>query len=259
MVGNSNNYNNVTMVDRAINILQELFNSNEPMGVSQISQKLDLPKATVYRILNTLSNRNFIEKDLTTDKYYLGLIFIQYGQKVKSKLNLKNISAPFMEKLCEEIGETINLGIPYEGNVITIFSTEGESSVLVSKLIPISPLHCSSIGKILLSEMDENEIQNYFNTNNLQQRTINTIIDFNYFLKEREKILKEKISYDNEEYEYGLTCIAYPIVNKDGKIIAGLSISGPTSRLEFKGIDNLADKLKKITDDISKQIKLSQL
>lgn len=252
-------YDTITMVDRAVQIMNEIFLSEEPIGVSEIAQNLDLPKATVYRILNTLCQKNIIIKDPDSDKYELGLIFIEFGEKVKSKLSLKTISEPLMEKLSKSIGESVNLGILHERDVLSICSIEGESSVLISKLIPISPLHCSSMGKILLSEMDDNKIREYFKSNRIQKRTINTIIDYDTFIIEREKILKEKFSFDREEYEYGLTCISCPITNKDGIVVAALSISGPTSRLQYKGLDNIMKELKNSAVQISEQVKTAML
>lgn len=100
--------------------------------------------------------------------------------------------------------------------------------------------------------MDEASLKEYFN-NKLEKRTINTIIRLDDFLKEKEEILKKDLSYDNEEYEYGLSCIATPI-KKDGEVIAAISISGPTTRLKFKNYDKLKEKLleakKKIEENI---------
>ncbi|MCT4621835.1 MAG: IclR family transcriptional regulator [Marinisporobacter sp.] len=259
MAKEKSNYTTITMVERGLQIMNQLFLAEDAMGVTEISQKLDLPKATVYRILNTLQQKNFIKKDEKTDKYELGLIFIQYGEKVKSKLNLKTIAKPFMKNLAEAIGESVNLGIYHEGNVITIYSEEGESSVLVSKLIPVSPLYCSSMGKIFLSTMTKEKIKSYFDTNKIQERTMNTITKYEDFMKEREDILRDVLSYDNEEYEYGLTCIACPIKNKEENIIAALSISGPTSRLKFKEMDDLIKEIRKTVDAISEQIKKTHL
>lgn len=259
MTVNKGNYDTITMVDRAVLILEEIFLADEYIGVSEIAQSLGLPKATVYRILNTLYQRNFVEKDDETDKYKLGLTFIQYGEKVKSKLNIKTVSEEFMEKLSQNLGETVNLGISHDGNIINIFSIEGESSTLVSKLIPISPLHCSSTGKILLSQMSDDEIEEYFNSHEIQKRTINTIVKYEDFRKEREKILKERVAFDNEEYEYGLTCIASPITNVNGETIAALSVSGPTTRLKFKGINYIIEELRKISTQISERLKDAKL
>ncbi|WP_432663608.1 IclR family transcriptional regulator [Wukongibacter baidiensis] len=259
MTMNKGNYDTITMVDRAVLILEELFSADEYIGVSEIAQNLDLPKATVYRILNTFYQRNFVEKDNETDRYKLGLIFIQYAEKVKSKLSMKRISEPYMKKLSQDVGETVNLGISHEGNVLNIFSIEGETSALVSKLVPIAPLYCASTGKIFLSQMSDEEIKNYFNSHELEKRTINTIIKYEDFNKEKEQILREKVAFDKEEYEYGLTCMACPITNSKGDTVAALSVSGPTSRLKVKGIDNIIEELRKISKEISERLKEAHL
>ncbi|ADK15986.1 MULTISPECIES: IclR family transcriptional regulator [Clostridium] len=254
MTNNSQNYDSISMVDRAIQIINEIYKSEVPIGVSEISSNLDLPKATVYRILNTLFQNSIIEKD-KNGKYGLGLIFIQYSEKVKSKVDLNLIAKPFMVDLSAKTGESTNLGILDEDNVVTISSVNGESSVLVSRLIPVSPLHCSSMGKIFLSYQDDEMIKAYFKRHN-QKRTVNTISNYEDFLLERKKIIAEQISYDIEEYEYGLGCISAPIYNSKGKIAAGISVSGPISRMRFKGIKYIENELKNVANKISEKVKV---
>lgn len=250
-------YNSVTMVDRALKILNQIFIADEALGVTRLSQDLDLPKATVYRILSTLQDGGFVKKN-NDDQYDLGLIFIQYAEKVKGKLSLDQIAAEYMETLAEDIGETVNLGIYFNGNMVTIYSVKGESSILVSKLIPVAPLNCSSTGKVILANMDEDELSHYFKGGNIEKRTRNTITTYEKYLSEREEIRKEGVAFDREEYEYGLSCIAYPINNANGEVIAALSISGPTSRLEYKNISNIVKKLKFTGQLINKKITEAQ-
>lgn len=159
-----------------------------------------------------------------------------------------------LKKLSHLVGETVNLGIKYGRNVLTVLSEEGESSALVSKLIPISPLHCSSIGKIFLSHLSDDELLEYFQSTSIEKRTNNTIMTYNDFLKVRETILKHNISYDNEEYEYGLTCIASPIRNVNNEIIAAVSISSPTTRLQYKGIEYIKSNLITTIQSIEKNL-----
>ncbi|WZL72202.1 IclR family transcriptional regulator [Clostridiaceae bacterium 35-E11] len=234
--------NYITMVDRAFEILEYISNRDKSVGISQIAHELDLPKANIFRILNTLHKWNIVERS-HNDKYDLGKGLIKYGNKAKERIDLISIASPIVKNLSLEIGETVNIGIQYEGNVLTVYSEEGESSSLVSKLIPISPLNCSSMGKIFLAHFTNEEIMKYFQTSNLEKRTINSIVAVEDYLKIRNTILEENIAFDHEEYEYGLTCIAAPIKSIDGRVIAAISVSGPTSRLKFKGMKKIKDKL----------------
>ncbi|AKA69479.1 MULTISPECIES: IclR family transcriptional regulator [Clostridium] len=242
----------ILMVDRAIQIINILFQSDVPLGVSAISNSLNLPKVTVYRILNTLYNGKLVEKD-NEDKYRLAITFIQYGEKVKSGLDLKSLSDSFINELSNATGEAVSVGIRNEESVITINSAEGESSVLVSKLVPTSLLHCAAMGKLFLAHMTDNEIMEYFQIHNTK-RTSNTITNYKDFLVEKEKILNTNIAFDNEEYEYGLQCIASPIFNCDKKMIAAVSISGPMNRLKAKGILEIQKHLENTTRIITEKL-----
>jgi IclR family KDG regulon transcriptional repressor len=256
MAKKNNDANIVTMVNRACKILEMLYKCDKFIGVSKLSQELDLPKATVYRILYTLQQWGFVDKIEDTDKYKLGLVFIQYGERVKLNMDLKTIAQPYMERLASEIGETVNLGVNYEDSVLAIHTEKGEESVLISRLTPLSPLYCSSMGKIFLSGFNEKQLKEYFNSNRIVSRTVKTITNLDKIKEEIKKIKKEKVAFDNEEYEYGLTCIAAPVINKKNEIIAALSISGPTSRLEFKDINKITEKLKETAKQISQKAEM---
>lgn len=248
-------YSFVTMVERSCAIMDELYNSHTAIGITEISKKLKLPKATTYRIIITLIKSGFIEKDIKTDKYMLGKIFVKYGDKVKSELNIHNMCEPFMEELALEVGETINLSISHENAVLYLKRVEGEATALVSKLISISPYYCSSTGKILLAYKTDKEVRKYFKETKIIRRTINTIKTPEEFYKERAQILKDGYAFDNEEYDYGLYCVGTPIFNTKGDVIAAISFSGPKSRINYKGEQKMIEKLIIYTSKINNRIK----
>jgi IclR family KDG regulon transcriptional repressor len=173
---------------------------------------------------------------------------------VKSKLDLKTVAEASMDQLAKETGESVNLGVLLDETALTLFNVDGESSVLVSKLLPVSPLHCSSMGKILMCSKDEAFIRAYFESKQFQPRTIHTLTTYEAFMAGRDQILKEGIAYDAEEYEYGLTCIAAPVTNCLGEVIAALSVSGPTSRLQYKGMERIIQLLKTAAGEISRRV-----
>lgn len=248
-------YNYVTMVERSGAIIKELYNSPTALGITEISKKLKLPKATTYRIIITLIKDGFIDKDIKTDKYTLGKIYIKYADKVKSELDIHNICEPFMEELALEVGETINLSISHENAVLYLKRIKGETTALVSKLISFSPYYCSSTGKILLAYKTDEEVKKYFEETKIIQRTINTIKTPEEFFEERVQILKDKYAFDNEEYDYGLFCVGTPIFNTEGDVIAAISFSGPKSRINYKGEQKMIEKLRICTFKINNRIK----
>lgn len=246
-------YSYITMIERGHMILKKLFETDKSLGVSEISQKLDLPKATTYRILQTLLKDGFVRKN-NEDKYRLGEIFIKYGEKVKDEIDVHSVSKPFIKELALETKEAVNLAVDYEEQALILERAEGERTSLVARLIATTPYHCSSSGKIMLSKKSDSYIKKYFQKN-LEKRTINTITEYEEFLKEKQEIDKYEYAVDNEEYEYGLYCIASPIYDENKNMIGAVSLSGPKSRMEYKGIEKLRDKLIKQTARINDEIK----
>lgn len=248
-----NNDNIMKMVDRSCLVLGYLYENSAAVGISKIAADLSLPKANVYRILYTLSVHGLVEQDLDSELYRLGKTMIKYGEKVRDDLDIVLRAKPYMKKIARQIGETINIGIEYEGKVITLHSEEGEKSVLVSKLIPVTELYCSSMGKLLLADMSKDLCEKYFEQKH-EKRTVNTLTTYDEFKKEITEIKTSGFAVDREEYEYGLSCYAFAIPSSNKKIYAMLSVSGPTTRLEFKGIDNIKNQIKKLAIQIKEEL-----
>lgn len=241
------------MIDRSCQVLEYLYNTDGAASISKLAADLNLPKANVFRILYTLSTHGLVEQEIESDLYRLGKNMIKYGEKVSDDLDIVKRAKPYMKKLAMELGETVNIGIEHEGKVITLHSEEGEKSVLVSRLIPVTELHCSSMGKLLLADMQKETCVLHFDSK-LEERTVNTITTYEQFEKEVNDIKESNIAMDREEYEYGLSCIAVPIRNSSGEIYTMLSVSGPTTRLEFKGMDRVKAELKQIAKQVEHEL-----
>lgn len=247
--------NRIEMLEKTMNIIQYIFEKGSA-SFSDVTKGLGMPKATVHRILNTLEYNGYLDLDESTGNYKLGMIFIYYGMKLRSEMTLTSIVEPYIEELAHKIGEVINLNIESRGQVLNIYHSEGENSVITSRLDPISPLNCSSSGKLFLSLKNDIELIEYFESDKPEKRTKYSIVDFASFQEEKKKILSSGVSYDEEEYEYGLFCIGKLLENSEGYFPACLSITGPRTRMEMKGIDMLLKELtitvEKINDVLKK-------
>ena len=235
------NNDGVNAIMRAFSVLDLLFQSSEPMGISNIAAELKLPKASVFRILNTLAQCKAVHRD-SNDHYSLGIIFLRYAEHVKSNISLLSLASPILSKLRDATGETTNLGVLFDNFVLNIQTMPGDSFIITSRTLPLAPLHCSAMGKIFLSYMQNEEIEAYFEKP-YPKRTINTITTVDEFYLERNRIVSAAISHDREEYEYGLYCIGAPIFSQTQAPVAAISITGPTSRMSIKGIDQLSSQI----------------
>lgn len=241
----------IKSITNAIEIM-DFVNENEINGISAISKNLNIPKTTVFRILKTLESVNFISK-VSEDNYSIGYKIKNYQVGIKRDKFLISKSKAIINDFVEKTGETVNLAVKNDNDKsFIIYSKQGDFYTLQSNMSPESELYCSSTGKIFLSTFEEEKLKLYFEKN-LEKRTVNTITDYKTFCDEKKEILKYSIAYDKEEYEYGLTCIASTI-RMNNEIVAAISISGPTTRLKFKGFEFLESELIKAAKLITEKI-----
>lgn len=236
-------------IDKTLSVIDCIF--EEEGTFIDIQKKLNLPKATLHRILQSLEKYGLIEKVAPTDHYRLGLKFIYYSEAVKTRLSIPSIAQPFLQSLSASIGESAGLTVLFQEHCLSLASCRGEESALTSNLLPFPTLNCCSAGKLFLSSWSDEQLTEYFSNAHLKKLTHNTIITYDDFKKEQAKILKNGFSCDDEENEYGLFCLSVPLFNHTGQINANIGITAPKSRLFTKDVDAIILQLKDTAREIS--------
>lgn len=247
MTKDAENIKAITNAFLVLDVLAELGN----VGVSEIARHTSIAKTTVFRIIKTLENLGAVVQ-VTGDIYSLGYVLVKYQPQAVNQEYLIRVASPFMKEFALETGESINLAILNQNQVYIIHTQVGERYLLQSTLLPTVDLYCSSMGKIFLGAMSEEELRHYF----AQERvayTLNTITSAETFLKENEVIKETQIAYDKEEFEYGLSCFSTGIYQAK-QLIAAIGCSGPTSRLQVKGQAYLEECLLKTASLINQAL-----
>ena len=227
----------INSLDRALDILILLYHKKREMGVTEISKELGVYKSTIHRTLYTLENKGFVNQNLDNGKYWLGVKLYAIGMVVGEKLSIKELVKPYVIELNMEFNEVVNVSILEEN------SDDCPRSIVIHKeygsnqLQSVNPTvgsscecYCSSVGKCLMAFNDIN--YKSFNDLQIKKYTETTIENWDEMLTVLEKIRKDGYAIDNEELEHGLTCIGAPILDKDNKAIAAISLSGPTIRMK---------------------------
>lgn len=236
-------------IDKTLGVIDCIF--EEEGTFIDIQKKLNLPKATLHRILQSLEKYELIEKIPSTDCYRLGLKFIYYSEAVKTRLSIPSIAQPYLQALASSIREATALSVLYEDHCMSLVSCRGEDSALTSNLLPFPTLNCSASGKLFLATRSDKELKEYFAGGNLKKLTYNTIVTYEAFKEEQAKILEKGLAYDDEENEYGLFCISAPLFNHTGQINANIGITAPKSRLFTQDVDAIISQLKDTAREIS--------
>lgn len=242
----------VQSLDRALDILERLVEADEPVGVTELSNSLALHKSTVYRLLSTLRYRGYVEQDIKTNNYKIGLKLFELGSIVLHKMDLRTQVKPFIENLMQETKETIHLGIFDDYEVVYIDKVESSETIrMYSKVGRRVPAHCTSLGKVLLAFAPEEVVRKTIESKGLPNFTETTITDPDSLQVHLKKIRELGYSIDNEEQERNIRCIAGPIFNYDGTILASFSISGPVIRMTESRVQELAELVKQYSGKIS--------
>jgi IclR family KDG regulon transcriptional repressor len=245
----------IESIAKALTILG-LFNFRKPeWGVTEIARELGMQKSTVFRLLATMQEFGFIRKAEAGTGYRLGIRLFELGGVVATSFDLRDIALTYLHKIAEQTGETVHLGILNETDTISIETVDGQntlkSSVLLGKRIP---LYCTSVGKAILAFRSPQEQKEIISKINFIKFTDNTIIHPEAFEVELELTRRRGYAVEDMEYEVGVRCVAAPIWNSSGKVVASLSISGPSIRITHAKIPELAQLVVKATKKISKEL-----
>jgi DNA-binding IclR family transcriptional regulator len=242
----------VQVLERSLGIL-ELLSSNGPeLSLIELSEQLRLHKSTTHRLLGVLEQYRFVEKSSSSGKYRLGLKLFELGSKAIADLNWRERARRHLQRLAFDTGETAHLCILDDGEVLYLEKVEAPRTVRVPSIVGRRyPAHCGGAGKALLAFQPEEEIDELVKRRGLKSYTRNTFTTPAQ-LKEGLRLVRERgYAVDNEEFEEGLECIGAPIKDYSGKVIAAISIAGPTFRMTEEKIAVLARSVIEAAQELS--------
>ena len=242
----------VQSLDRAFDILELLSKEQHGLSITDISKKLDLHKSTVFRLLNSLKNRSYIQQNSETLKYSIGYEFIELSSLYLNNLELKTEAEPILRKLSQKTTQTVFLAIMQDHQAMYIDKVEQFNSLRKYSIIGTkTPLHCTALGKSLLLGMSEKEIKDFYKRHDFEVFTKNTIKDIDKLLDDI-KISKERgWTYDNEEIEEGVNCLASPIFDYRSNVIAAVSTSWNIKATLPVTKENMVIHVKEAAEEIS--------
>lgn len=246
----------VLTVSRAFKIL-EILSFTPWQGVSELARSLSCQKSTVFRLLNTLKNEGFVIQDTETEKYSLSLKLFSLGANTVNNLDVIQAARPVITRLSQASTETIHLCTVDNDQIVYLQKIESLHSLQVNMMSRIgqsTPFYCTGVGKVLLAYQPEEKIQGYLHNTVFTCYTDHTITEKDALLAELEAIREKGYACDNEEHELGVRCVAAPIFNQAGTIIAALSVSGPTVRICDEKMAEIRELVLLAARDISTQM-----
>jgi len=243
-------------LNKVLDVLEIFLNSEkDELRISEVAKLTGLRKSNINRIVNVLVKRGYLGQKEKWGKYYLGVKFLPYNTKIRRRLKITEIALPFLSQLSRSVKETIML-CEWDGK--RAFYREIIEAPHELKIIPDQgrtiPLYCTSMGKIILSNMSKQDLKDYFEQEKMEPKTENTVIDKHLLQNQLETIARENIAYDDEECFIGARSIASGIKDANGNIVACVGVFSPVARFSRTRMIEISGEIKRCALNVSEAL-----
>ncbi len=242
----------VQSVERCLDILESLAVAENGIGILDLSSRVSLHPSTVHRLLSTLLARGYVRQDSRNGRYSLGVRALALAQSFRERQDLFADAHPFLQRLMQETGETANLIVP-DGDE-AVYVDQVPSPRLVRMFATIGrhvPLHSTGCGKVLLAYLESSERSRIMRERGLPRSTRYTITSATELERELADIRRRGYAVDDRENDEDVRCIAGPVCDHTGKVIAAISISGPTARVTKERIPDIGRRVVTVAAELS--------
>jgi IclR family KDG regulon transcriptional repressor len=244
----------VAAVLKVFAVLQALAERNET-GISELSVRLAMPKATIYRFLQTMKSLGYIRQEADSERYGLTMKMFELGTKALQYHDLVELAKTKMQLLADDTGETVHLGMLIDSEIIYVHKVDSRHMLgMYSRVGRRAPLHCTAIGKVLMAWESPARRDQVLLGCDFKRFRDKTITDRAAFDAELERTLAQGFGVDREEFDDHIRCVGIPIFDGMNQVIAGLSVSFPTFRYDEALEPQLVEMLREASRTISSQL-----
>jgi IclR family transcriptional regulator, KDG regulon repressor len=242
----------VQVVDRALAALDVLANRSSECSLVELCAALKLHKSTVHRLMMVLEQHRLVDKNPETGGYRLGLKLFEFGSKAIAALDPRRHARRHLDRLQREVGETVFFCILDDGQVFYLEKVESQQSIRTACTVGSrAPAYCTAVGKAMLAELPDAEVNDIVRRWGLKPITQNTITTPAALKAELRAVRSRGYAIDNEEKEEGLRCISAAVRGHSGKLFAAISVSGPAFRITKERIPEIGQIVIRTASDLS--------
>ena len=245
----------VEVADRTIRALEALGDSPAGLGVTELGRHLGVDKSTAHRLLMTMAARGFVRLNAQTQRYQLGLRLVGLGAVAAHGVEVTDVARPIIEALRDDTGEAASLAVLSEGEVLFLAKATSAGALTVNHGVGTRlPAHASALGKVLLAgagARDSEQVDRVIAQRGLPPNTPRTIAKPDDLRRHLVQVADRGWALDDEEFALGLRCMAAPVRDASGVVVAAVGISGPTTRVTLERIDALSLRVRRAGQDLS--------
>jgi IclR family KDG regulon transcriptional repressor len=253
-IGDSKQPESVAAVLKVFAILNALGERSD-IGITDLSVRLAMPKATVYRFLQTMKGLGYVRQEADSERYGLAMRMFEIGAKALPSPELVDLAKHHMQMLADATGETVHLGSLIDSEIIYIHKVDSRHMLgMYSRIGRRAPLHCTAIGKVLMAWEHPARRDRILDGATFTRFRDKTITERPAFLAELETVRAQGFGEDREEFDDHIRCLGVPIFDRLGQPIAGMSVSFPTFRFDVEKAPEVVKMLQNASKDISEKL-----
>ncbi len=250
----SGDTSSVRTLERGLTVLSALAELREGT-LTQIAKKAGLSASTAYRLLETLRQQGYVEWEERSGLFSVGLRAYQVGAAFSERNSLLSAAQGEMQTLVQDINETANLAVRRGSEAVYVYQVEARQMMrMFTQIGAVAPLHCSGVGKVMLAWLPAAEVRHLVGEGPYPAYTPASLTGLPALSRELETVRDQGYALDDEERELGVRCLATPVRDSSGEVVASLSISAPTSRFPRKNIPEMLARVRLASDQISARL-----
>jgi DNA-binding IclR family transcriptional regulator len=239
-------------VERALTMLETVAQSSEGLSNAEISRKLKIPKSSASYILRTLETRGYFARDAESGKYRVGLKILSLSRGALGGIDVRGVALPIMRRLMQQTNLTCHLAVLDGSDAVYIEKVEPETFIRMDTWVGRRMrVHATSVGKAIVAHIPLEELEEILRKGGMEKRTPKTITTLPRLLKELEKVRDQGYAVDDEENNLGARCVAAPVFDNQGLIVASIGLSGTTQQVSPQTMPHIIQALKDTARHIS--------
>jgi DNA-binding IclR family transcriptional regulator len=221
----------IKSLERALDVVEALAHHPDGVTVTALAAQMRIPKSSVFRVLNTLRARGYVQQNPVSERYGLGVRFLALARSVAEESDLRKVAVSYLRELQSATDETVHLAVPVGNAMVYIDKVESSRPVrLASRIGDLANFHSTALGKAYMSALPSQERQEFVSRLTLERRTDRTIVARDRLLTELRRCARQGFAVDDVENEEGVRCVGAAVLNRRSEPVAAISVSAPKSR-----------------------------
>ena len=242
-------------IDRAFAILEAIAERDHGLTNAELSRRLEIPKSSASYILRVLERRGYLWRDRESNRYHLGLRVLSLSRGVLNGIDVRDVALPALRQLMEGTHLTAHLAILDHGEAVYVERVEAQSFVRVNTWIGRRmEVHATAVGKALIAWLPEEELKTMLRVKGMRRHTSKTITVYPRLMQDLEQVRERGYAIDDEESDYGVRCVAAPILDQSGQVVAAIGVTGTTMQNDLEHLPAVAEMVREAGRRVSQHL-----